>query len=681
MESARKILQFVRPGSIIEFPQDNEKEIDGRKLINRLNYLNFQDGSLLVNFKHAKYPRTVSLEAKPLPCQKDLLECIWVEPSEVLQKIRSCNFENLFVIDGHKLVVVVPEVLELTERGVSFRLPQTCREVSYRKVRRHLCEGVSAQLMQNSALFDGTLLDFNAVSFRIEVLAKPPQTFQWLDPDLPVNVVFANKTGPRYSGECRIIKQNSGQNLRTFVLEPVSLQKPRFKPKTYRSTRQVLVPSPNVIFKHPLTGTQVNLKVIDVSGGGFSVEEDASNSVLLPGLIIDSIELNFANSFSTNCQVQVVYRKAVREDENTVCCGLTILDMEIQDHVRLLSIIYQANERDSYLCSKVDMDQLWQFFFETGFIYPEKYGHIKVNKEKYRELYEKLYTENPRIARHFIYQKRGTILGHMATVRFYENSWLIHHHAASKSESNHAGLVVLNQITRFNNDSHRLYSIHMNYVFCYYRPDNRFPHKVFGGVARHLKNPKGCSLDEMAYLHVRREFNSLLRMSADWGLTATVKADLLELESFYEDYSGGLMIDALDLDSSMLEGGDIYREYESIGFKRERHLFSLKLNGSLVAVFMINFSDIGLNMSDLTNCVTVFVLDAEELTRDTLSLALSLLFIRFNQEEMPVLIFPLSYAQSQQIAYERTYVLWVMSMLHTDKGFVYLDRLLKTVKT
>jgi len=680
MESARKILHLIKPGTIIEVPHDNGKEINRRKLINRLNYLNFQDGALLVNFKHTKYSWTVSLEARPLPCQDDWLECLWVDPSEVLLKIKSYNFENLFVTDGHKLVVVSPTVLDLTERGISFRLPETCREVSNRKVRRHLCEGISTQLMQNSALFDGMLLDFNAVSFRIEVLATPPQTFQWLDPDLPVNVVFSGNTGTHYSGECRITKQNSGQQLRTFVLEPVRLQKPRFKPKTYRSTRQELVPSPNIIFRHPFTGKQVDLKVINLSGGGFAVEEDACNSVLLPGIIID-VELNFANCFSTSCQVQVVYRQAAEGDQNSVRCGLSILDMDIQDHMRLLSLMYQVNEKNSYLCNKVDMDQLWQFFFETGFIYPEKYGHIKANKEKYRELYEKLYTRNPRIARHFIYQKKGIILGHMATVRFYENSWLIHHHAASKEESNHAGLVVLNQITRFNNDSHRLYSMHMNYVFCYYRPDNKFPHKVFGGIARHLKNTKACSLDDMAYLHVHKESNSLQKMSNAWGLTTAVKADLQELESFYEDYSGGLMIDALDLEPSMLEGGDIYREYESIGFKRERHLFSLKQNDNLVAVFMINVSDVGLNMSDLTNCISVFVLDSEELTQETLNLALSNLLIRFNQEDMSVLLFPISYPRSQQISYEKTYTLWVMSMLHTDKGFGYLDRLLKTVKT
>lgn len=680
MESARKILQFVRPGTTIEFPHDNEKEIPQSKLINRLNYLNFQDGSLLVNFRHNKFSRTVSLEAKPHPCHDNHLECTWVDPGEVQQKIRSSSFENLFIIDGHKLVVVTPALVELSEQGISFTLPETALEVSYRKVRRHLCEGISAQLMQNSAIFEGSLLDFNAVSFRVEVEAVPPQTFQWVDPDLPVNLVFYGPNGAYYSGECRITKQNPGQRVRTYVLEPIRLQRARFKPKTYRSGRHKLAPSPSIFFVHPFTGKQVSLKVLDLSGGGFSVEEDANNSVLLPGMIIDSVEINFANSFTSRCQAQVVYRHTGEEDPRSVRCGLTILDMDVQDHVRLLALVYQVDEEHSYLCNKVDMDQLWQFFFETGFIYPKKYGHIKENKEQYRALYEKLYTQHPRIARHFIYQERNNILGHMATIRFFENSWMIHHHAASKGESNHAGLAVLNLISRFINDSHRLYSIHMNHVFCYFRPDNKFPNKVFGGAARAIRNSKACSLDEMAYLHVNREFSGLQRMSDAWSLTATVRGDLQELESFYEDQSGGLMIEALDLESSMLEGGDLAKEYAAIGFRRERHLFSLKMHGSLVAIFMINFSDVGLNMSDLTNCVNVFVLDGEELTKDILSMTLSILFIRFNQEQMPVLIYPQSYADSQQISYERSYSLWVLSMLHTDKCWDFFDRLLRRVK-
>lgn len=680
MESARKILQFVRPGTTIEFPHDNEKQIPRTKLINRLNYLNFQDGSLLVNFKHNKYSRTITLEAKPLPCHDENLECLWVDPSEVLQKIRSSSFENIFIIDGQKLVVATPAVGELNERGISLRLPETAQEVSYRKVRRHLCEGISAQLMQNSAIFEGTLLDFNALSFRVEVEAVPPQTFQWVDPDLPVNVVFYGAAGAYYSGECRITKQNPGQRVRTYVLEPIRLQRPRFKPKTYRSGRHKMAPSPNIFFVHPFTGKQIDLKVLDLSGSGFAVEEDANNSVLLPGMIIDCVEINFANSFTSRCQAQVVYRYALEEDPRTVRCGLTILDMDVQDHVRLLALVYQVDEQHSYLNNKVDMDQLWQFFFETGFIYPKKYSHIKENKEKYRELYEKLYTQHPRIARHFIYQERNAILGHMSTLRFFENSWMIHHHAATKAESNHAGLAVLNLISRFINDSHRLYSMHMNHVFCYFRPDNKFPNKVFGGAARVMRKAKACSLDDMAYLHVQREFSGLQRMSDAWSLTATVRSDLQELESFYEEHSGGLMIEALDLESSMLDGGDLAREYASIGFRRERHLFSLKMHGNLVAIFMINFSDLGLNMSDLTHCVNVFVLDGEELTKEILSMTLSILFIRFNQEQMPVLIYPKSYAEVQQIPFERTYALWVLSMLYTDEWWEFSERLLRRMK-
>ena len=129
------------------------------------------------------------------------------------------------------------------------------------------------------------------------------------------------------------------------------------------------------------------------------------------------------------------------------------------------------------------MDELWDFLFETGFIYPHKYAFIQKNKDEIKKTYEKLYPQNPHIARHFIYQEKGTIYGHMAMIRFCESAWMIHHHAARKSSAKKAGLIVLDQIGRMINDSHRLYSLHMNYMLCYYRPDNKFPSRVFGGAA------------------------------------------------------------------------------------------------------------------------------------------------------------------------------------------------------
>jgi hypothetical protein len=73
-----------------------------------------------------------------------------------------------------------------------------------------------------------------------------------------------------------------------------------------------------------------------------------------------------------------------------------------------------------------------------------------------------------------------------------------------------AGLVVLNQIGRYINDFSWMHSTHMQYVMCYYRPENKFPNRVFGGFANYLKNPGQCSIDELAYCHFP-EINSSVR--------------------------------------------------------------------------------------------------------------------------------------------------------------------------
>jgi hypothetical protein len=575
--------------------------------------------------------------------------------------------------------LIKPDEISINEKGVSFILPETCYQVDSRKLRRHSCKGIKAQLIQNSALFDGELIDFSTTSFRIEVTAIPPQTFQWIDPESPVNMIFSNEDEMLYSGECRILKQTFDQKTREYVIEPLVHQIRRFKPKEFRSTRQELIPSPNIIFRHPFTKKNNNLKVVDLSGSGFSVEEDKYNAVLFPGLIIPELEINFANSFNIKCKAQVVYRKIVEEEENNnwAKCGLALLDMDMEDHGRLSELLHQAKNRNSYISNIVDMDDLWNFFFESGFIYPKKYVFFQANKEKIKETYKKLYTQNQQIARHFIYQDKGRILSHLAMVRFYENAWMIQHHAADRSASIKAGIAVLDQIGRFINDSHRLYSIQMNFVFCYFRPENKFPSRVFGEVARNITDPKGCSLDTFAYFHYKKIIDSELHLPEPWRLIKTEPEDLAELGTFYEHESGGLMLNALELEPDSVDINKLSKEYQRLGFKREKHLFSLKKDGILKAVVMVNISDMGLNLADLTNCIKVIVIDSDDLPKDVFNLMFSKLSPKFEQNEIPVLIYPVSYAEKQSIPYEKSYNLWTLDMQHTDRYFKHLNRLFR----
>jgi len=262
-------------------------------------------------------------------------------------------------------------------------------------------------------------------------------------------------------------------------------------------------------------------------------------------------------------------------------------------------------------------------------------------------------------------------------IRFYENTWLIHHHAARSSLSRKAGLKVLEQIGHFGNDSHRLYSIHMDFLMCYYRNDNKFPSRVFGGVARHIKNPKKCSLDDFAYFHYKNISDIKHRLSKPWQLAEIRRDDLLELENFYKSTSGGLMIDALNLKPDTIGLDELSKEYQKLGFKRERLIFSLKKSNDLKAIIMVNISDIGLNLSDLTSCIKFIILDSSDLPREVLHETFLLLSEMMQRKEMPILLYPASYAEKELISYEKLYTMWIINLQYTDSYFRYIDRLLR----
>jgi hypothetical protein len=659
------------------------KKVGRKYLINKLNYHNFQNTPIIINLKHPKFKSTLSLRADPLPCFGDKLECVWKDKNNH-QEIEQYTFHNAYVPDDSKLLSIKPDKVRFDQDGIRFNIPETCDEIDSRETTRYPCEGMHVLLIQNSAVFNGFLIDFSATCFHVQLEATPPHTFQWLDPESSVNLVISNTQEMLYSEECTIIKQHQNKTGHFIIKSSKHLTR-RFQPKEFRSMRQQLVPSPDIVFQHPFTKKINRLKVVDISGSGFSVKEDRNKAVLLPGMIIPELELNFANSFKILCKAQVIYKNNSSDNgnKNQVKCGLALLDMDIDSHRKLLALLHQASDEKAYLSNSVDLDALWQFFFESNLIYPEKYAFLNENKEQIKETYRVLYTRNPHIARHFIYQQEGRILGHMATTRFYENSWLIHHHAARSSKSIRAGLVVLNQIGRFINDSSNLYSIHMNYTFCHFRPENKFPCRVFGGIAENIKNPKGCSLDTFGYLHYRKEGNPKTTMWEPWCLKETNPEDndLDQLERYYENVSGGLLLDALELKPNLILQDKLPLEYQRIGFKRERYVFSLKRDGRLKAIINLNLSNIGLNMSDLTNCIQIFVIDPEDFSKDIFFLTLSLLSSKFKQDDITVLLYPQSYFENLSIKLEKLYTLWVLNVQnHTDHYFRYLKKMFRSVQ-
>jgi hypothetical protein len=237
--------------------------------------------------------------------------------------------------------------------------------------------------------------------------------------------------------------------------------------------------------------------------------------------------------------------------------------------------------------------------------------------------------------------------------------------------------MVLNQMGRFVNDSRNLYSSHMKFAIAYFRPENKFPNKIFGGVARHLKDLDKSSLDDFAYFHFKKEGGKKSGVPKGYELAPTQKEDLTQLAWFYENKSGGLLVNAMDLEPETAFLNDLGKEYEKSGFCKEKHLFSLKKDGDLVAVILLNFTDLGLNLSDLTNSMHVFAVNPDNFPKEVMAGTLNELMTRFHQEELPILLFPSSFAQEENIHYEKIYTLWVLNLRHMDDYFRFLKRLFR----
>ena len=290
---------------------DDRKPVSKNQLINKLNFINFQDSTLLINFKHRNYQTRLTLLARPQPCLADTLDCVWEKSEEGLQVLDSYEFQNILIPDSQNLIQVEPEIIRMDNKVICLRLPDYGFEVSSRKVIRYGCQDIKAQLIQNSSLFSGTLVDFNACSLKIELKATPPQTFEWINSESSVNLILSDQKETYYAGECKVIRQSAGKKSRVYILKPLVNEIQRFKHKEFRNHRYHLTPSPDVLFRHPFTNKMFDLKVVDLSGSGFAVEENQNNSVLLPGMILPDLELSFANSFKIKCRAQVVYRKNI----------------------------------------------------------------------------------------------------------------------------------------------------------------------------------------------------------------------------------------------------------------------------------------------------------------------------------------------------------------------------------
>ena len=187
-------------------------------------------------------------------------------------------------------------------------------------------------------------------------------------------------------------------------------------------------------------------------------------------------------------------------------------------------------------------------------------------------------------------------------------------------------------------------------------------------------------MDDFAYFFVQPEKAPPHEKAMGWELQPCIEEDLVELSYFYEHRSGGLMIPALDLEAGLGVTDELDQEFAKLKLKRRRLRLSLKHQGELKAIILVNLSDVGLNMSELTNCIQIIVLDSDGLDKENLLAALAELGkAHFENDKVPVILYPVKYAEDQEINYDKVYSMWILNCQNLDQYFKFCNTFLARI--
>jgi hypothetical protein len=643
--------------------------IKQKELIQTLHYLHFSNAPVLVLFTDPIHEEDFLIQSHLESCTAGEIRCRW--PQEAIPVPDDVWVQDLIVDDGLSLVLLPIRVIDLYEDGFSAAIPEEGRLLGKRRVRRHVCRGIDVVLIQNGFVARGELIDFSPMAFRVRVHPDINSSFIWMITDSQCAISLYANEKILFSGPCRCIRQNGGLSEKELVFSPIGKEIRRFQKRKTRIPRLRITPPLLANFTHPFIQKPIQRDIHNLSFAGFAVEEKADESLLMPGMIIPGLEIGYAGVLKMTCDAQVIYRRKM--GKGRVRYGLAILDMDFRAYRQLSHIMVHAGDPQACFSSHVQLDNLWEFLFDTGFIYPKKYHMLQSFREEFKETYRRLYQEDQEIEAHFTYEKNGRIYGHVSIIRAYQRALMIHHLAARPLSGKRMGLFVLKNLHRFCEGLVRYPSSRMDHLIVYFRPENYFPNLLFGGFSRDLGNPRACSLDLFAYMsHPTDRPHDPFPQG--WRLTDFETSHLPELERFYRNSSGGLLLDVLRLGQTD-DGNETLEEvYRRHGFLRQLRTYALLKEQSLKAVLVVNHSSPGLNLSEFLNNIKVIVTDPAGLPWKVLISALARLTPEFKTEIVPLLIYPANYPSEKGLKVDRQYQLWIIDAQYGKEYLDYMEK-------
>ncbi|MBT8489479.1 MAG: hypothetical protein KJN62_00360, partial [Deltaproteobacteria bacterium] len=136
----------------------------------------------------------------------------------------------------------------------------------------------------------------------------------------------------------------------------------------------------------------------------------------------------------------------------------------------------------------------------------------------------------------------------------------------------------------------------------------------------------------------------------------------------------GMLMNVLNLGQKDLGNESLEKVAKLLGFMRKWKAYSLVNKDNLNGVLIVNQSDLGVNLSELLNCIMIFVINSEGLSWELLSSAVSELSGIYDLKKAPLLIYHSDDPAINALPYDKQYQLWIANMHYSNQFMQFMQR-------
>jgi hypothetical protein len=251
----------------------------------------------------------------------------------------------------------------------------------------------------------------------------------------------------------------------------------------------------------------------------------------------------------------------------------------------------------------VPFDTLWEFFLRTNFMYPDKHKRLAPMLSQIRRTFELANARPNRLFKSVVFARHRDIVGYVSGLRAYRNTWMSQHLAAAAGGRG-------GRLLNFGLAEYFGQNVDLEYFKIFYRPENRWPARVFGGFASNVSDQQISDLRVLGYFTLPTE-PAAIPEAPEIEIIEPSANDLALIERHFVSNERGLILKANDLTRSALGLAELSAEYQALGMERQRRVLLAVDRGLPVAFALAELSSPGLNLSELLSAFSIHFFGAK----------------------------------------------------------------------